>query len=96
MREYAQDHELLRHQKEAVGHAVRAALVYDGMAAVAKETGDEELYDSSIALWNNVKNTKMHVNGGIGSTKDEERFGYQYELPSGAYLETCAAVAFGF
>ena len=96
MREYAQDHELLRHQKEAVGHAVRAALVYDGMAAVANETGDEELYDSSIALWNNVKNTKMHVNGGIGSTKDEERFGYQYELPSNAYLETCAAVAFGF
>lgn len=61
MREYAQDHQPLREQKEAVGHAVRAALVYAGMAAVANETGDEELYDSSLALWENVTETKMHV-----------------------------------
>ncbi len=96
MREYAQDHQPLREQKEAVGHAVRAALVYAGMAAVANETGDEELYDSSLALWENVTETKMHVTGGIGAVKDEERFGYQYELPSNAYLETCAGVAMAF
>ena len=96
MREYAQDHEPLRKQKEAVGHAVRAALVYTGMAAVANETGEKELFDSSLRLWQNVTETKMHVTGGIGALKDEERFGYQYELPSDAYLETCAGVAMAF
>lgn len=93
MREYAQDHQPLRKQHEAVGHAVRAALVYTGMIAVANEIGDEEMYDSSLKLWENVTETKMHVTGGIGAVTHEERFGYQYELPSNAYLETCAAIA---
>ena len=38
--------------------------------------------------------TKMYVNGGLGSRWDGESFGNPYELPSDvAYGETCAAVA---
>lgn len=93
MREYAQDHQPLREQKEAVGHAVRGALLYNGLMGIANETGDEELYETALKLWENVTETKMHVTGGIGTVWDEERFGYQYQLPMNAYLETCAGVA---
>lgn len=96
MGEYAQDHCTIENQDEAVGHAVRAALFYTGLATYGLESGDEKYLEISNRIWNNVELTKMHVSGGIGAIRTEERFGYQYDLPNNAYLETCAGVALAF
>ncbi len=96
MGEYAQDHCPIELQSEAVGHAVRAALMYTGLAAVGMETGDRKYLDAAKRLWDNVVTTKLHISGGIGAEHKEEKFGSQYDLPNDAYLETCAGVAFAF
>lgn len=96
MGEYAQDHCPVGEQSEAVGHAVRAALMYTGLAALGIETGEERYLEAARRLWDNVEQTKLHISGGIGAVHNEERFGYQYDLPNDAYLETCAGVALAF
>jgi hypothetical protein len=80
-------------QDEAVGHAVRAAYLYSGMADVAALTGDSAYFGAVQTLWENVVTKKMYLTGGIGARPDRERFGANYELPNAtAYNETCAAV----
>ena len=96
MGEYAQDHCRIEEQSEAVGHAVRAALMYTGLVAVGTETGEEKYLAAARRIWDNVEQTKLHISGGIGAIHNEERFGYQYDLPNDAYLETCAGVALAF
>lgn len=96
MGEYAQDHCRIEDQSEAVGHAVRAALMYTGLCAVGMETRETKYLDAARRIWDNVEQTKLHISGGIGAVHNEERFGYQYDLPNDAYLETCAGVAFAF
>lgn len=96
MGEYAQDHCPVTEQSEAVGHAVRAALMYTGLTAVGIETKETEYLEAARRIWDNVEQTKLHISGGIGAVHNEERFGYQYELPNDAYLETCAGVALAF
>lgn len=91
--EYAQDHLPLTEQKEAVGHAVRAMLLYEGMTASVRLCDREAYRQSALALWNNVVTTKLHISGGVGAMSFQENFGYQYQLPEDAYLETCAGVA---
>ncbi|NLY30972.1 MAG: glycoside hydrolase family 127 protein [Firmicutes bacterium] len=94
---YCQDHLPVREQSEAVGHAVRAAYLYSGMADVAVETGDEELLRACRRLWDNVVNKKMYVTGGIGSSRLNEGFTEEYDLPNrDAYAETCAAIGLIF
>ncbi len=94
--EYAQDHRPILEQEEAVGHAVRAALLYNGIINVAMETGDEKYFQTALKLWENVVGRKYYISGGIGSTQNEEKFGPEYQLPDNGYLETCAAVAMAF
>jgi DUF1680 family protein len=89
---YAQDHEPLLRQKEAVGHAVRATLLYAGLAAVGREAGRRRYLRAARRLWDDVVTTKMHVTGGVGALQEEEMFGPAYYLPHEAYLETCAGV----
>lgn len=96
LREYAQDHCLAKEQREAVGHAVRATLFYTGMADVALAAGDEELKEATVAIWNDIVETKLHINGCVGAFREDERFGPQYDLPNDAYLETCAGVGLAF
>lgn len=96
MGEYAQDHRPLLEQDEAMGHAVRAVLLYNGVTALAMENGDQKYYEFADRLWNNVVNSKMHITGGVGAVHNEEKFGYEYQLPNDAYLETCAAAAMVF
>lgn len=96
MGEYAQDHRPLIEQDEAMGHAVRAALLYNGLIALAMETGDEAYFNTSVKLWESAVYRKMHITGGVGAVHNEEKFGYEYQLPNDAYLETCAAVAIAF
>jgi DUF1680 family protein len=91
---YSQDHEPVVAQREAVGHAVRAAYMYSGMADVAALTGDASYTEAIGGIWHDVIGTKMYVTGGIGARGGGEGFGEPYELPnSAAYCETCASIA---
>ena len=91
---YMQDHRPVTEQREAVGHAVRAAYMYSGMADVAALTGDEAYIAALDTLWQNVVSRRMYVTGGIGSRHHGEAFGEDFELPNAkAYAETCAAIA---
>ena len=90
---YSQSHQPVIDQKEAVGHAVRAAYMYAGMADVAALTGDEAYIHAIDDIWNNIVQKKLYITGGIGATANGEAFGKNYELPNmSAYCETCAAI----
>ena len=91
--EYSQAHLPVLQQDEAVGHAVRAAYMYAGMADVAALTGDQGYIDAIDAIWDNIVTKKLYITGGIGATSNGEAFGENYELPNmSAYCETCAAI----
>ena len=91
--EYSQSHKPVVEQDEAVGHAVRAAYMYAGMADVAALTGDQDYIRAIDAIWNNIVSKKLYITGGIGATGNGEAFGKNYELPNmTAYCETCAAI----
>ena len=91
--EYSQSHQPVVDQKEAVGHAVRAAYMYAGMADVAALTGDQGYINAIDRIWDNIVTKKLYITGGIGATSSGEAFGKNYELPNmSAYCETCAAI----
>lgn len=91
--EYSQAHKPVVEQNEAVGHAVRAAYMYSGMADVAALTGDTAYINAIDRIWNNIVGKKLYITGGIGATSHGEAFGKNYELPNmSAYCETCAAI----
>ncbi len=91
--QYSQAHQPVIEQSEAVGHAVRAAYMYSGMADVAALTGDQAYIDAIGHIWDNIVSKKLYVTGGIGATASGEAFGKNYELPNmSAYCETCAAI----
>ena len=90
---YSQDHLPVREQREAVGHAVRAAYMYCGMADVAALLPDEAYASAIKAIWQDVVQSKVYLTGGIGARHKGEAFGSAYELPNlSAYAETCAAI----
>ena len=88
--EYDQSHLPVTRQYEAVGHAVRAAYLYSGMAGVAMETGDVDLQSAVLSIWENIVNKQYYVTGGIGSGETSEGFGPNYSLPNNAYCESCS------
>ncbi len=91
--EYSQSHKPVVEQDEAVGHAVRAAYMYAGMADVAALTGDTAYIHAIDRIWDNIVSKKLYITGGIGATSNGEAFGANYELPNmSAYAETCAAI----
>ena len=91
--DYSQAHKPVVEQDEAVGHAVRAAYMYAGMADVAALTGDQDYVKAIDAIWDNIVTKKLYITGGIGATSNGEAFGKNYELPNmSAYCETCAAI----
>jgi len=95
--QYNQSHLPLRQQREVVGHAVRAGYLYAGAADVAAETGDTALRTALRRLWANLTETRMYVTGGVGPTRRNEGFTFDYDLPNEtAYAETCAAIALVF
>ena len=95
--EYAQAHKPVREQREIVGHAVRAAYLYAGMADVAAEFSDPSLDPALEAIWNHLTEKNLYVTGGFGPSKDNEGLTYDYDLPNDtAYAETCASVALVF
>lgn len=94
---YYQAHARVQSQDEALGHSVRAAYLYSGMADVARLTNDEEMYAACKRLWKSVTRDKMYVTGGIGATHMGEAFSFPFDLPNDtAYSETCAAIGLAF
>lgn len=90
---YSQAHKPVVEQDEAVGHAVRAAYMYSGMADVAAITGDSSYVKAIDKIWDNIVSKKIYITGGIGARHAGEAFGNNYELPNlSAYCETCAAI----
>lgn len=90
---YNQAHKHVTDQHEAVGHAVRAAYMYTGMADIAALTGDTRYLTAIDDIWGDVVNKKLYITGGIGATGAGEAFGEAYQLPNmSAYAETCAAI----
>lgn len=91
--EYNQDHKPVLAQDEAVGHAVRAAYMYAGMADVAALDGDASYIEAIDRIWENVVSKKLYLTGGIGARGSGEAFGENYYLPNmSAYNETCASI----
>jgi len=92
--EYNQDHIPVIEQEKAVGHAVRAAYLYSGMADIAALTGDQSYVGAIGKIWEDVVGTKLYITGGIGATGGNEGFSFDYALPNDtAYSETCASIA---
>jgi len=93
-KEYNQAHKKVTEQTTAVGHAVRAAYMYTGMADVAALTNDSGYVNAIDKIWQDVVYKKLYLTGGIGATGSNEGFGEPYDLPNmSAYCETCASVA---
>ncbi len=91
--QYSQDHLPVRQQDKVVGHAVRATYLYAGMADVAAETGDDQLFEALMRLDRDMTGKRMYVTGGIGPSAHNEGFTTDYDLPNEtAYQETCASV----
>ena len=92
--QYSQSHKPVVDQHEAVGHAVRAAYMYTGMADIAALTGNKEYLKAIDDIWDDVVQKKLYLTGGIGATGAGEAFGAPYQLPNmAAYAETCASIA---
>ncbi len=90
---YHQDHAPVREQPNADGHSVRLTYLAAAMADAAMDTGEAELLEASIRLWESAYERRAYVTGGLGSRYQGEAFGADYELPNDrAYAETCAAV----
>ena len=95
--EYCQAHRPVREQAETVGHSVRAMYLYAGMADVARETGDDTLLAPCRRLWHALTRKRLYVTGGIGSSRGNEGFSCDYDLPNEpAYAETCAGIGLIF
>lgn len=95
--DYMQCGKPVREQSDAAGHAVRAVYLYTGMAELAAETGDKELFSACRRLWDSITKKQMYITGGIGSTVLGEAFSVDYDLPSDtAYAETCASIGLMF
>ena len=95
--EYAQAHKPVREQSAVVGHAVRAMYLYAAMADLAAELGDADLLAACKRLWDDLTTKRLYITGGLGPSKDNEGFTFDYDLPNDtAYAETCAAIALVF
>lgn len=91
--EYMQAHVPVREQTDIRGHAVRAMYLYSGVADLAVLTGDRGYIDAMERIWQNVVHRKMYITGGIGSSRHNEGFTRDYDLPNDtAYAETCASI----
>lgn len=65
-----QDREPFREQYTARGHSVRANYLYAGVADVYLEDGEEQLMKNLTAIWDDIVNRKMYINGACGALYD--------------------------
>lgn len=96
-KDYYQDLKPVSRLSKISGHAVRAMYMFTGMADLASITKDTSYVHALDRLWDDVVHTKMYVTGGIGSSRKNEGFTDDYDLPNAeAYCETCASVGMVF
>ena len=94
---YAQSHLPVREQRTAEGHAVRACYLYSAMADLARYDQDEALLTACRSIFDNIRERRMYITGGIGSASAGEAFTVDYDLPNlRAYSESCAAISLIF
>lgn len=94
---YCQDDVPVREIRRVTGHAVRAMYMYTAMADVVRATDDPAYVDALLRVWAHTVERNMYVTGGIGSSRHNEGFTFDYDLPNeSAYCETCAAIAMVF
>ena len=90
---YYQDIVPVRRLTDISGHAVRCMYLYCGMADVGALKNDTGYIAAIDRLWDDVVHRNMYITGGIGSSRDNEGFTEDYDLPNlDAYCETCASV----
>ncbi len=90
--DYAQDHVPVVDQREAVGHAVRAAYLYCALADLAAR-GHTEYVPALHAIWKDIVERRIFITGGIGPSGHNEGFTVPFDIPiRGAYQETCASI----
>ncbi|RMD95493.1 MAG: glycoside hydrolase family 127 protein, partial [Calditrichaeota bacterium] len=95
--EYTQSHLPVREQSVPVGHAVRGTYLYAAMADLAAEYNDESLFDAARRIWQHLVQKRMYITGGIGSSRHNEGYTVDYDLPNeSAYAETCASIGLIF
>ncbi|MBR4075427.1 MAG: glycoside hydrolase family 127 protein, partial [Lentisphaeria bacterium] len=89
-----QAHLPVREQDTPVGHAVRMVYLLAGMADVADEENDPSLLAACDRLFEALRQKKMYITGGIGSSFSGEKFTIPYDLTNGSlmYAESCAAI----
>lgn len=79
------------------GHAVRAMYLFSGMADVLAAKHVPEYREALNRVWDDVVNRNMYLTGGIGSSKSNEGFTEDFDLPNKeAYCETCASIGMVF
>lgn len=95
---YSQAHIPIREQHRVVGHAVRAIYMYTAMADLAaRRPEDHGLAVALDELWSHLMERNAYITGGVGSSKHNEGFTRDYDLPNEtAYCETCASAALIF
>ena len=75
------------------GHAVRATYLFCGMADVAALKQRDDYIAALERVWSNAVERNMYITGGIGSSRRNEGFTEDYDLPNKeAYCETCASI----
>lgn len=94
---FYQDDKPVREMTDISGHAVRCMYLYCGMADVAALKQDSGYIAALNRLWDDVVLRNMYITGGIGSSRHNEGFTEDYDLPNlDAYSETCASVGMVF
>jgi DUF1680 family protein len=94
---YAQDHAPVKSQTRAIGHAVRATYLYTPLTDIAALTADQEYAQANERIWEDAISRRTYLTGGIGSYRDEEDYGDDYDLPNlAAWNEICAAYGNAF
>jgi uncharacterized protein len=89
---YAQDQEPVKAQVRAIGHAVRATYLYTPLTDIAALTADPAYAQADERIWEDAISKRTYLTGGIGSYRDEEDYGDDYDLPNvAAWNEICAA-----
>ena len=79
------------------GHAVRATLLLaTGITTAALENHSPKYIETSKRLWDNMTGRRMFMQEESGAIHEDEKFGPDFFLPPGAYLEACAAIGAQF
>ena len=94
---YYQDAIPVSQLSDITGHAVRCMYLFCGMADVAALKKDTAYIAALDRVWDDVVLRNMYITGGIGSSKHNEGFTEDYDLPNAeAYCETCASAGMVF